>query len=198
MMQHEARGGRGQRRLRLAALAAAVGSVALLVACSGAAGTGASGSPGASPSSTTGSLAFSECMRAHGIANFPDPNSSGGINIPADSGINMNSSQYQSAAQACQSKQGGQQSQAQQDVNYNADLRYARCMQARGVDIPDPVPPGGSAPVSQSNSSPGTGDNSGGSGANPNSPQYIAANKACEHYLPTGQGPSLGSSGGGS
>ena len=198
MTQDEAHGGPGVRRLCRAFLAAvALGSVALLaVGCSGS--SGASGSPGASPgNSTTGSLAYSQCMRAHGITNFPDPDSSGGISISGNSGINPDSSQYLAASKACQSKQGGQQSQAQQDVNYNAELEYAHCMQSRGVDVPDPVAPGSGGPVSQSNSSPGAGT-AGSNGVNPGSPQYIAANKACQHYLPTGQAPSLSGSGGGS
>jgi hypothetical protein len=198
MKQHEVRSGRGRRRLRRACLGAvALGSAALVAAaCSG--GSGTSGNPGASPgNSTAGSLAYSQCMRAHGITSFPDPDSSGGIGINASSGINPNSAQYLAAARACQPKLGGQQSQAQLDQNYDAALKYANCMQARGVDVPDPVAPGSGGPVAQNNSSPGAGSG-GGNGVNPNSPQYIAASKACQHYLPTGQGPSLDGNGGGS
>jgi hypothetical protein len=200
-MQHDNSPGAPRRearrsRLRRAALVAVVlSSVALLAAaCSGSPGAG--GSPGASPgNTTTGDLAYSQCMRAHGITNFPDPNSSGGISISGNSGINASSSQYQAASKACQSKLGGQQSQAQQDEDYAASLKYAHCMQSRGQDIPDPAAPGsGSGADTQSHS--GSSGTSGGNGVNPNSPQYIAANKACEHYLPTGQGPSLGGSGG--
>lgn len=207
MRQNEASGGQRRRRgrcaLRRAALAvAALGSVALLAAaCAGGSGSpGASGSPGTSSgNSTTSNLAYSQCMRAHGITNFPDPDSNGGISINANSGINTDSSQYLAASKACQSKLGGQQSEAQQIADYSAELRYAHCMQSRGVDVPDPVAPGsGGGSDTQSNSSPGSSGTSGGNGVNPNSPQYIAANKACEHYLPTGQGPSLGGSGGGS
>jgi hypothetical protein len=206
MRQNEARGSRrrgpGRCRLRRAAVVAvALGSVALLAAaCSGGSGSsGASGSPGASPgNSTAGSLAYSQCMRAHGITNFPDPNSNGGISISGNSGISVNSPQYQAASKACQSKLGGQQSQAQRYEDYNAELKYAHCMQSRGVDVPDPHAPGAGGSSTQSNSSPGSSGASGGNGVNPNSPQFIAANKACQHYLPAGQGPSLGGSGGGS
>lgn len=51
-------------------------------------------------------LKFSECMRQHGITNFPDPdphggpNGHGGINLN-HSGIDPNSPQYQAAQQAC-------------------------------------------------------------------------------------------------
>jgi hypothetical protein len=205
-MQHDNSPGAPRRearrsRLRRAALVAVVlSSVALLAAaCSGGSGSpGAGGSPGASPGNpTTGDLAYSQCMRAHGITNFPDPNSSGGISISGNSGINASSSQYQAASKACQSKLGGQQSQAQQDEDYAASLKYAHCMQSRGQDIPDPAAPGSSSGADTQSHS-GSSGTSGGNGVNPNSPQYIAANKACEHYLPTGQRPSLGGSGGGS
>ena len=49
-------------------------------------------------------LKMSSCMRAHGIKDFPDPNSSGGISISAGQGsdLNPNNPQFQSAQTACQ------------------------------------------------------------------------------------------------
>jgi hypothetical protein len=202
MRQNEARAsrprGQGCRRLRRAALMSlALGSVALLAAaCSGR--SDSSGTAASPRASATGDLAYSQCMRTHGISDFPDPDSNGGIGISASSGINVNSSQYLAASKACQSKLGGRQSQAQQIADYPAELRYAHCMQARGVDVPDPQAPGPGGPNTQSNSSPGSSGASDGNGVNPNSPQYIAASKACQHYLPTGHGPSLSGNGGGS
>ena len=53
-------------------------------------------------------LKHSECMRSHGIANYPDPVSNGkGISIPMMSGVNPGSQQFQSARQACQSLMPG-------------------------------------------------------------------------------------------
>jgi len=48
-------------------------------------------------------LAFSKCMRAHGIKDFPDP-SNGGLKLRAGAGSDLNpdNSQFQSAQQACQ------------------------------------------------------------------------------------------------
>ena len=54
---------------------------------------------------------YAQCMRAHGVPNFPDPRiTSGGIGVPSGftfdtSGRNLGqkSPQYQAAAQACQS-----------------------------------------------------------------------------------------------
>jgi hypothetical protein len=44
-------------------------------------------------------LTFARCMRAHGITDFPDPQSGGGFDIPAN--ININSPQYAAAGDAC-------------------------------------------------------------------------------------------------
>jgi hypothetical protein len=52
---------------------------------------------------------YAQCMRAHGVPNFPDPHTtSGGIGVPSGigfalSGIDVHSPQYQTASQACQS-----------------------------------------------------------------------------------------------
>ena len=77
--------------------------------------------------------------------------------------------------------------------DYAAQLKWAQCMQAHDVDVPDPVAPGGGGSTSQSNS--GT-SSSGSNNVNPNSPQYIAANQACQSLLPAGSGPSLSGPGG--
>jgi hypothetical protein len=57
-----------------------------------------------------GALAFSKCMRAHGVTNFPDPTFSagGGIGIHiqagSKSGLDPNNPTFQKAQQACQGK----------------------------------------------------------------------------------------------
>jgi hypothetical protein len=190
---------------RAGPMAAALVLVAVLAAACGGGGASDPGVAGGGSGSTTtvpssggaaqaSGLAYSQCMRSHGVTNFPDPNSSGGIGISAGSGVNPDSPQYEAAAKACQSKAPGGGSPAQEQQNYEAELKYASCMQAKGVDIPDPHSPG-----SASSSQGSTGSNSassGGGNVNPNSPQYIAANKACQHYLPSGSGPSLNGGGG--
>ena len=59
-------------------------------------------------------LQFAQCMRAHGVPNFPDPKVSGNtveIGGGPNSGIDPNSSTFQAAQQACASllpgKNGG-------------------------------------------------------------------------------------------
>ena len=46
-------------------------------------------------------LSYARCVRAHGVPNFPDPDSSGRIPDPATVGINQGSPKFQAANQAC-------------------------------------------------------------------------------------------------
>jgi hypothetical protein len=52
-------------------------------------------------------LEYTQCMRSHGVPNFPDPTSNGtgnyGYRIPNGSGIDSKSAAYQKANQACES-----------------------------------------------------------------------------------------------
>jgi hypothetical protein len=50
-------------------------------------------------------LRYAECIRAHGVPNFPDPTSQG-IRISASSGLNLNSPQFLAAEKSCQSQSG--------------------------------------------------------------------------------------------
>jgi hypothetical protein len=48
-------------------------------------------------------LQFSQCVRSHGLPNFPDPDGSGRIPDPGSAGIDQGSPQFQAANQACAS-----------------------------------------------------------------------------------------------
>jgi hypothetical protein len=63
---------------------------------------GSIGSAGKDPSSRSAALQYAECMRSHGVKNFPDPNNQGGFQIEPGAGFNPSSPQYSSANQACQ------------------------------------------------------------------------------------------------
>lgn len=151
------------------ALAAVLAGVAIsAAACSGSTnGPGvASVSHDASPSSSAGAsagpLAYSECMRAHGIKNFPDPNSNGGIEFNA-SGINP--ATYNAARQACASLRGAGAGNAGSPQNQASELKFAKCMRAHGVPkFPDPNSNGGFS---------GTG------GIDPASPTFKKAQSLC-------------------
>ncbi len=169
---------------RAGRLAAALGCLALLaVGCSGGpAHTGAS--PGGD---NTSALAYSQCMRSHGITKFPDPNAQGGIAISSGDGVNPSSAQFQAANKACQSKMpGGHVSPAQQAKMQARLLRFAQCMRTHDVPgYPDPTFGTGGL-VSQKISK--------GSGVDPNSPQFRAAEKACGRFQKIGTGPGGGQS----
>jgi hypothetical protein len=46
-------------------------------------------------------LSFSQCVRSHGVPNFPDPASDGRIPDPATVGISQGSPKFEAANQAC-------------------------------------------------------------------------------------------------
>lgn len=160
-----------------AQLLAGLVAIALLVAACG-------GTSGNSPSGGSGKndpLAYSRCMRSHGVLNFPDPSTQGGFSIGSESGIDPSSPQFQAAQKACQSLMkplgGGDEKKFREQA-----LKYAKCMRAHGVsDFPDPNPQGGIE------LKPGAG-----SDLDPNSPIFQAAGKVCKKIPGAPGGPGGG------
>lgn len=174
----------------LLSLSAAVLVAVVSCAPSGASGPGVAtvggGSSGTSPSGTTGgsgstaggkpnrssALKYSECMRAHGVTDFPDPNATGSLQIKAGSGtdLNPNSPTFKAAQQACAKYQpGGQLTPAEKAESEKAELKLAECMRAHGItDFPDPSATGTIQIKATSNSD-----------LNPNSPTFKKAQSAC-------------------
>ena len=113
------------------ALAAAICTLAI-AAC------GSAGKSSRTGASVNPELAFAECMRSHGVANFPDPSAGGAINIPDALG---QSPAFQSAAQTCRSKLrpgGGPHGGISESTRLHL-LHHAQCMRAHGVpNYPDP------------------------------------------------------------
>jgi hypothetical protein len=67
------------------------------------AGTAAGSGPGGNETTGSYTVVFAECMRAHGVPKFPDPNGSGMLPGP-DSGIDPSSAAFQAALNGpCQS-----------------------------------------------------------------------------------------------
>jgi hypothetical protein len=194
----------GVRRLPLPLLAVIAASL-LLAACGGSSSspgvahigtTNASnpsgGSGGGTPESKeTGApnqqqmVKFAQCMRTHGEPEFPEP-SEGGIRIENHNGHGPNpeSSQFKAAEKAC-SKYAPSRvapSPAQQAKVQEQLLKMAECMRSHGVpNFPDPKfsSSGGGVRVSIK----------GGSGINPSSPQFQAAQKDCQSDFPGKKGP---------
>jgi hypothetical protein len=183
------------RRLRRAGPTAAglLASVLLVAACGGGstgpgvAGAGSSkpGAKSANGSAERSALAYSKCMRAHGLPDFPDPNSKGEIQLDAGPGSDLgpDSPQFNKAQHACRSLEPVAPP-AQQRRNYEQALKFAKCMRSHGVPLADPKPPS-SGPQTQSHS--GSGQSNGNSpGVDPNSPQFQRAQQACRSLQPSG------------
>jgi hypothetical protein len=150
-------------------------------------GSAASAAPATRPEDPREAmLAHSQCMRDHGVTNFPDPEFGEGdvrISISGAEGIEPNSPTMQAAEQACESlrptaPEGGT---GPSKERYEEALKFAQCMRSHGVpDFPDPQMSGGGITVRQGG--PGTE----GSGTDPNSPTMQAAMEACQALLPGG------------
>jgi len=186
--------GRRRPRPRQAGLlAAALACLALLAAaCSSSPSSGTSAGP-ASGSARHSELAFSRCMRVHGITAFPDPNPQGGISLNTEqgTGIAPKSPQFKAAFHACQPllPPNSPLSPTQQAAARAQALKFAQCMRAHGIsDFPDPNSQGEIALQPKR-----------GSDLDPHNSRFRAANQACQHYKPGGSGgsPSTGGGGGG-
>jgi hypothetical protein len=84
-------------------------------------------------------LAFSSCLRSHGVAGFPDPDSSG--NLPANAKqIAHDNPRYTAAQAACRDllpngalPPGGKPTPAALQTMERDALSFARCMRSHGV-----------------------------------------------------------------
>jgi hypothetical protein len=125
-------------------------------------------------------LKFSECMRSHGVPNFPDPSASGSISITSGSGINPQSTQVQDAQNTCDKLLSlGKQtpSPAQQAQALASALKFSKCMRSHGVtNFPDPQSSSGGAHITLKIKA--------SSGLDPSSPIFQTAQKACQGNLP--------------
>lgn len=142
----------GHRPLILTA--AAVAAVFLLVAAACGSGGGSPQVATVAATTTTATttsqndlstmVAFSQCMRSHGVPNFPDPQHFAGGNVK----LTIHNLQPSPAAlNACGHllpTNGGPSQTAQQQRKQLADeLSFARCMRGHGVSrFPDPTAQG--------------------------------------------------------
>ncbi len=185
-MNKESGGSRGPRRAAALAVAAAV--AVLTTACGG-------GAPSsASPPTYGQELALAQCMRGHGVPNFPDPQASEGYSLGpngtiegAGGSVDINSSQVQTAYGHCrhllpggpsvsQLEQKVQQGQQREEQELPTLVKFAQCVRGHGVpNFPDPALSGQGAPASGK-----------GPAINPSSPGFEAAVRACRHLLPAG------------
>lgn len=140
------------------------GSLSLLAAgCAGSGSSKGSRPPNAGGSTTAASLvAYSACVRSHGVPNYPDPDSSGQLPKTDAGQLGVSSSQYQEAQHACQHllPTGGSIRQQEGECMHNNDCppalvqqmmtwdrKLAQCMRSHGVpNFPDPTNGSSSGP----------------------------------------------------
>jgi hypothetical protein len=81
---------------------------------------------------------FSECLRANGVSDFPDPNASG--EFPSY-GVSVTAAVWTKAVAACKSLQPpGSLNAHLTPTQFSAALKFAQCVREHGVpDFPDPV-----------------------------------------------------------
>lgn len=153
-----------------AAVIAAAALLLLLAACGGAPSSVGAGSspaatsPAAEASSTSAeagsassasAVAYSQCMRANGVPEYPDPDSGGHLPKGDAQHFGVSESRYQAAGHACQHllpAGGSFAGQANQCIQagdcppalvqqmLTVDRKFAQCMRSHGVpNWPDPV-----------------------------------------------------------
>ena len=141
---------RSHRPARLLAAGAVLAAATTIAACgSSSPNTASSATTSATSvasSSSDSTLAFSKCMRANGVPNFPDLSSNGmrieggtGQTISVN-GVSVNAPAFLTARQSCERymphAHGSQTQNAQQTQR---GLQFARCMRSHGVpNFPDP------------------------------------------------------------
>jgi hypothetical protein len=172
---------------------------ALALAACGSSGNDNSGKPSNDDKAFDNAVRLAGCMRQHGIQmSDPQRTSGGGIMMKSGGGpgsktkagaADPDSPKFRAAERACakyavdpdSSHQPSPQEQAERN---DALIGYAQCMRRHGLDYPDPRIEGNR--VSQRL----------GPGANPNSPKFKAADRAC-HAIMEKFGPGPGGGGDG-
>jgi hypothetical protein len=134
-------------RWPLAALAL-IAMAALISACGSSApaetGSGSSGGNSTATNRET-AVTFAECMRDHGVSEFPDPSASGVFTVDGiinGSSLDPSTPAWKRAIGACKDLEPpgfmGRKRSAQEQ---EAALKFAECMRNNGMpDFPDPTP----------------------------------------------------------
>jgi hypothetical protein len=139
------------RTARIVAAIIPMAALALLAACSSSQSSTASPTAAGSANSTS-AVAYSRCIRSHGVPDFPDPSGSGGVPKGSAQEYGVSSSQYRVAQTACahllsgsvgsiqQCETTGDCPQAVVQQALSVMRKYARCMRSHGLpNFPDPT-----------------------------------------------------------
>jgi hypothetical protein len=142
----------------------------------GSAGVARTAPPLASGGQTAQALAYAQCVRAHGVPNWPDPNGSGGFDKTklTSQHLGVSDSLLQAAGTACRPllTSGGSGSRGPDPAEVQQALMFSGCMRRHGMsNFPDPD---GSGRIPDPASL----------GIDQGAPRFEAANQACGAYRP--------------
>jgi len=89
------------------------------------------------PTDRDKAVKFAECVRQHGVGDFPDPNAKGDFEY----GVSVSPAAWKQAIDACKELQPpGTLSAQRSPKQQSASLKFAQCIRENGVkDFPDPV-----------------------------------------------------------
>jgi hypothetical protein len=138
--------GRGKRPLAALALVGIIGAgcganessgTDTTTSTSGSSSVASSGGVTATTTARDKAVKFAECIRAHGVADFPDANAKGEFVF----GINVSPEVWAKAVDACKALQpAGTLSATRSPKQQSAGVKFAQCIRDNGVpDFPDPV-----------------------------------------------------------
>lgn len=188
-------------RTKITSTAALVAAALLLAACGSASpgpgvariGTSSGSKPagGTSSSPSEGGavsqqkmVAYAQCMRSHGVSEFPEPTEGRLVVHGSDrngkvTGVNPASPTFAAAQKACgklaPAGLGRSITPQQQKQLQEGALKMSQCMRSHGVpNFPDPKFSGDAVQIKISP----------GSGVDPSSPVFQAAQKACQSKTP--------------
>jgi hypothetical protein len=142
---------------------------------------GSSAGPGSPASPGSQAVAYSACVRAHGVPNFPDPKiSTNGNEVKVAIGVMpaiTGNPHFKSAQQACNRllPGGGPGEGSDHQITPSEQSRYlkaAACIRSHGLpNFPDPTFSGGGVHINHQ-------------GLNESSPVFKAAVRSCESLIP--------------
>jgi predicted small lipoprotein YifL len=151
-----------------------LGAILLAMAIAACGASGPSSAAGTGSGDTLAlALAFANCMRSHGVANFPDPGA------PIPSGISKQSPVFRSAMQTCNRLRLGGRSTGKPLTGSQriAALAQVRCVRDHGMpNFPDPTFPSSGGQLFPAIP-----------GFDPESPAFKRAAAACGLRGPVGQ-----------
>jgi hypothetical protein len=170
--------GQDQRRSRPRAAAFALALAFAVLAAGCGSSNGGSSLTTSSRAPLAMALAYTRCMRSHGVHDYPDPSipPGGGVTVRINGGpgsdLNRSNPAFETASHACRKLSlGGQQAPTASTEQIAAEVRWARCLRAHGVPaFPDP----------NSNGAIDSGK------FDPTSPAFRRASAACKAREPSG------------